>query len=131
VPQVAKEIFQPFQFNRAGELAYTQDPAVVISMHMLEMIFTRPGERVMQPTYGIGAQLYMFEGNNQALQAQLVNAIRSQVGLWEAGVNLLSVSPLPSDMLNGELKVQVSFTVGASPTEHVITYNLNGQAVET
>jgi phage baseplate assembly protein W len=131
VPRVAREVLQPFQFNQAGQLAFTQDPATVISTHMLELLFTMKGERVMQPQYGIGAQRYLFEPNDVMIQAELVQAIKDQVSLWDPGLNLLSVEPLPSDFTDGQLMLRVSFTIGPSPAQYTITFNLSGQRIET
>lgn len=57
----------------------TEEQAV---SNYINLLLTRKGERYMQPDFGIGLQLYLFEPNVQALRVQLEAEIRRQSAFW-------------------------------------------------
>ena len=50
----------------------TEDQAV---SNYINLLLTRPGERYMQPNFGIGIQLYLFEPNTDILRIELERII--------------------------------------------------------
>lgn len=57
----------------------TEEQAV---SNYINLLLTRKGERYMQPDFGIGIQLYLFEQNTDVLRTELEFEIRRQSAFW-------------------------------------------------
>lgn len=62
-----RAIALPFSFNSAGEVSYTTDEAKIIQDRLVLAIMSRPGERVMRPSFGSAIYETMFEDENTAI----------------------------------------------------------------
>lgn len=57
----------------------TEEQAV---SNYINLLLTFPGERYMQPKFGIGVQRYLFEPNTDGTRTQLEFDIRNQSAFW-------------------------------------------------
>ncbi len=57
----------------------TEDQAVT---NYINLLLTRKGERYMQPTFGVGLPLKLFEPNTSALRSEIESEIRLQSAIW-------------------------------------------------
>lgn len=64
---IQRAIALPFSFNSAGEVSYTTDEAKIIQDRLVLAIMSRPGERVMRPSFGSAIYETMFEDENTAI----------------------------------------------------------------
>lgn len=62
-----RAIALPFSFNSAGEVSYTTDEKKIIQDRLVLAIMSRPGERVMRPSFGSAIYETMFEDENTAI----------------------------------------------------------------
>ena len=62
-----RAIALPFSFNSAGEVSYTTDEKKIIQDRLVLAIMSRPGERVMRPSFGSAIYETMFEDENAAI----------------------------------------------------------------
>ena len=97
-------------------VSYTTEEQAI--SNYVNLLLTRPGERYMQPTYGIGIQLRLFEPNTEALRERIKLDIKHQAGFW-----------LPY-IINRRIEVKVGTDIPAlgADTEHgihiVITFSV-------
>lgn len=97
---------------------------------MLEQIlFTIPGERVNRPTFGVGVQRYVFEGNSPLLADRLRVALEENV--YEhlgKSVRILGVSA-SRDQEDEKLHIHVEFEiVGLVSGRHAIEVAVRAEA---
>jgi len=64
---IQRAIALPFSFNSAGEVSYTTDEVKIIQDRLVLAIMSRPGERVMRPSFGSAIYETMFEDENTAI----------------------------------------------------------------
>ena len=64
---IQRAIALPFSFNSAGEVSYTTDEAKILQDRLVLAIMSRPGERVMRPSFGSAIYETMFEDENTAI----------------------------------------------------------------
>ena len=83
-----------------------------IKQNLKMLILTNPGERVMEPEFGVGIKQYLFSNFSEDINSQITTKIKSQVQRYMPSVvihnilffnsnpsitnKLLSVSPSPS-----------------------------------
>ena len=65
--------------------------------NLISLLFTRPGERFMQPKFGVGLDLYVFEPNTSSNNSSLENAIRSQISYWLPYIRVNRITVMPNE----------------------------------
>lgn len=92
----------------------TEDQAV---SNYINLLLTRPGERYMQPNFGIGIQLYLFEPNTDILRIELERVIWQQSAFWLPYIRNKSIEVKPkSDLLGNDdpenaIQIIITFSV--------------------
>lgn len=110
----------------------TEDQAV---SNYINLLFTRKGERYMQPLYGIGLQDRLFEPNTEQIRFEIEMDIRRESAIWlpyitnekievKTGGN---IPGLGSDSESG-IQIVITFRVGESfANKTVAIFQSNGR----
>lgn len=124
------EMAQPFNIDVLGEVTYDTDPVAWARNHILAVLLTNPGERVMRPTYGAGIFGFVFQNDDPLTEQQMILAIQQAVAAFEPNITLNTVEFVPQPDFSGTVLLDIAFSVGASPTPHSVTITLGGTGVE-
>lgn len=125
------EMAQPFSIDASGEVAYDSDPVRWATNHILAILLTSAGERVMRPTYGAGVYGFVWENQDPLVEQNIVATINTQLATYEPNITVNEVEFVQTlAQMNGIVVLMVSFTVGNSPTTYTFTVSLNGSQVE-
>jgi uncharacterized protein len=115
VAKVSTEILQPFQLTSSGSVATTTDPGVQAQQHVSTLVATKPGERVMLPTYGINLAGLVFAPNDPAVIQTISQDVTNAVNTWEPSLTVQSVTPTPGqDPTQGQAMVNVDYSIASS-----------------
>ncbi len=106
----------PFQLTSQGTIATTIDPNEIGKDRVNALIGTYPGERVMQPDYGVNLPMYLFTPDIIESTDLLSNEISSQVKKWEPSITLIDIVPITTQSDQGIAQVNVEFTISNDPT---------------
>lgn len=124
------EIAQPFNIDATGAVAYDVDPVAWARNHILAVLLTNPGERVMRPSYGVGIYSFVWENPDPLVEQQMLTNIRQAVNIWEPNVTLHELAFVPQPDFSGIMYLEISFSLGSAPTVHTVTFSLGGTGVE-
>lgn len=89
------------------------------------LLSTNPGERVMQPTYGCGLKAQIFEEINETAVTVMIDLVRRAILFFEPRVIVESItveSDNANDILNGLIKINISYIVRTTNNRHNIVY---------
>jgi phage baseplate assembly protein W len=88
----------PIKVDARGRLSWSEGTERLEDAIWL-VVRTSLGERVMRPTFGAGANDYVFQPNSPPVRAELTSAIRSALLNWEPRVDLdtVAVDPVAGD----------------------------------
>lgn len=107
LPLVTSEVFGPYELNT------TYDDLAKQNLKML--ILTNPGERIMNPSFGVGIRKFLFEFNGQPTYDKITSAIQQQVSIYLPYIqieNIHYVVPEGNpDLYPNDLIVQITFTI--------------------
>lgn len=103
------EIRIPFDLDEFGSVATITNPDAQAMQHVKSIVATNPGERVMQPEYGIPLRTYMFEPAPGAVDAAIHQDVITQMALWEPSIQVLSIEPQVDEDQLGVVDIQVNF----------------------
>jgi uncharacterized protein len=124
------EVAQPFNIDATGGVAYDIDPVVWARNHILAVLLTNPGERVMRPTYGAGIFDFVWENDDPLTEQTIISSVQNAVKLWEPNVTINEIDFVPQPDFSGVVVLDIHFTVGMSPTTYTVTISLGGTGVE-
>lgn len=126
--QAKVEILQPFHAAPSGEVAGIQDPVKQATQHILAVLMTKPGERVMRPTYGAGLVHEVFQPLTGVDLSTITARIKDSVSRFEQGIFIQDVTIGHTDA--GVREIKVSFRLNTSPVIHTAVYDFAGNRVE-
>lgn len=73
----------------------------LVAQHVKMLVLTSPGERIMDPNYGVGARRYLFEQNTIGLQSALTSRINQQFSVYLPYVEIQNIKfEVPQDSGN-------------------------------
>lgn len=114
----------PPEFNPYGSVKKVSDEAD-IRESLAILLSTSPGERIMQPTYGCGLKSQIFEEISETTVTVMVDLVKRAILFFEPRVvveNVEVVSDNHEDILNGVIKINITYIVRATNNRHNIVY---------
>ena len=110
---MSDELLMPFQLTPSGGVAVTTVPSQQVQQHLQALASTSPGERVMQPSYGVPLSGLVFGLDTSQTSAVVTNELSAAIAKWEPSVNIRDVRTLISDTSQGLLSINVDYSPGA------------------
>jgi uncharacterized protein len=89
-----------------------------------QLLFTRPGERVMQPTLGCALLQLVFEPNSPEIAAAVQMTVQASLQQWLSDV--VRVDSLSVNAVDAELAITVSYVVIATGAASQATFTTGG-----
>ena len=100
-----------------------------VRQNLKNLILTSPGEKVMDPEFGVGVQRILFENFSDPAVSNIKNRITSQVRKYMPFVEVLDIDTSLGDPILGEpeelLKVKVRFIVKPLNQIDILIINSN------
>lgn len=111
----------PMQVNTRGEIALVSG-AEDVEQSIRIILGTRPGERVMRPTFGCKAHDLLFEVRDATTASLLKKYVLDALNFWEPRIQVLQVEVLLDDDLDGSLQVEINYEIKATHDVRSIVY---------
>lgn len=104
---------QPLSVNNTDG-AYTLNKSIYEStaQNLRTLVLTIPGERMMDPDFGVGLRDYLFEQDTPTLKSGIRSTINNQVRRYLPFVNIRGINVLaPEDTGTSLLSVTISYSI--------------------
>ncbi len=82
----------PITKDSINGYAMIDDFETLIKQNLKMLILTAPGERIMEPEFGVGIRNYLFENFNNTTYKQIDTKIRKQVDMYMPAITINEVS---------------------------------------
>ena len=115
--------FPPTFHKRTNELAakmVSEEQDIYESLYIL--LSTKPGERVMQPSYGCGLHAMVHETINDSTITAITDVIERAVLFFEPRVTLNDIDVNIDEAYEGKLKITLNYTIRKTNTRSNIVY---------
>ena len=76
---------------------------------MLNILLTRPGERLMRPDFGAGIRNYIHHPNNETTRALIADAAQRALQRWEPRVDVTEVRVVPDPERLSQVQLSVRY----------------------
>lgn len=110
----------PPRFNSQGLVTVSAEADIRESLLLL--LSTRPGERVMQPNYGCGLKVHVFDSLDEGSYAVMRSLIEQAVLFFEPRVILEKIDIDDSNYLEGNIQLQIYYRVRATNNRYNLVY---------
>jgi len=113
--------FPPAFDPQTGEAMLVQsEEDIVESLRIL--METRPGERVMQPTYGCRLHDLVFDPIDPETETEIEVAISRAILFFEPRIVLDAVHISTEDALEGSLRIRLDYTIRSTNSRHNVVF---------
>lgn len=103
----------PLRVDARGQLMLVTG-AEDIDQSIRIILGTRPGERVMRPTFGCQAYELLFEPRNAATISLLQEYVDEALRMWEPRIDVQSVTVTASNEFDGALVAEIEYMIKAN-----------------
>ena len=100
----------------------TVDDEASVRQAILMLLSTRPGERLMRPTYGCDLSRLVFSVNDDTTAGLAAHYVRRAIELWEPRVDILSLVAERSPDRPEDLEIFISYRMRATRTRDQLTF---------
>ena len=116
-----------------GPYRLTKTIKETISQNFKHLVLTNPGEKIMDPDFGVGIRQFLFELDNGGVQEEIRERIYQQAGKYLSSVQVLDIrfsggSNQESDQLtvadSNAMYMQILFKILALDSANVLTLPL-------
>jgi uncharacterized protein len=111
----------PLRTNARGELLLVTG-AEDIEQSIRIILGTRPGERVMRPTFGCQAHELLFETRSPSTISQLQEYVEEALVLWEPRIEVQSVTVNEEDAGDGALLAEIEYIIKSTHDSRNLVY---------
>lgn len=125
------EIAVPFRLDERGRIATVTNPDVQIRQHVLSLINTERGERVVYGDYGLPLSRLVFEPGDETVAVELGDMLKAGMAKWEPGVYLQGLSNDPAVNGDGYANVSVRYARTDAPDTTIPASNSNVAVIGT
>jgi hypothetical protein len=85
----------------------------MVAQNLKMIILTNPGERVMEPNFGVGIQQFLFAGRGEGVEGQIAQKMRDQVGTYLPNVVLNDIQFGFSELDRNIMAIRVLYSIPA------------------
>ena len=101
----------PITYNSADGFTMIKSVKRMIKQNFKMLLLTSPGERVMDPNFGVGVKNYLFSMYSENVPAQLRSKIMEQVGIYLPVVSITSIDFRTSNPDTGTLGLVITYRI--------------------
>tara|TARA_Y100000593_G_C4168284_1_gene265580 strand:+ start:55 stop:438 length:384 start_codon:yes stop_codon:yes gene_type:complete len=100
-------------YNAPGGRKLITDYKSLIKQNFKNLLFTVPGERIMDPDFGVGLRTFIFENQSQSTYGSIRAKIGEQVNIYMPFVTVYDIDIASStEDLNG-IVIKISYRIPA------------------
>lgn len=117
------------EIDKEGRLRWSSDDQSVRET-MLNILLTRPGERLQRPEFGAGLLNFVHQPNNETTRHLIAGVVRKSLEQWEVRVIVedVEVAPSPASVADVHINIRYRMRFSQIPAQLGFTFNLGQPA---
>jgi phage baseplate assembly protein W len=101
----------PIVYSSVDGFLMTKSLVQMTKQNFKMLLLTNPGERIMEPTYGVGLRTYLFSMQNEDTRGKINTKIAEQVKLYMPYITVFGIQYATSDKDVYTLSMQISYGI--------------------
>jgi phage baseplate assembly protein W len=122
----------PFTIDRNdSDYVLVNNTEDLVRQNLINLLLTSPGERIMDPEFGVGIRRFLFENNTPNTLSNIKNSIDSQVKKYMPFVGITNVLFNTSAQNQGYLGIIIVYNVSLLQTDGSLqlTFNISNRTL--
>lgn len=132
------EISIPFQLGADQTILAETNPDAQIRQHVMSLVNTEPGERVVLGDYGVPLADSLFESADEVVAADVTVDISDAMSTYEPGIVIQNLTPVAGEPGDGLATIQFQYlradaattSIAISAQQNVAVITASGQVSE-
>jgi phage baseplate assembly protein W len=96
----------------------------VIKQNLKMLILTEPGERIMDPQFGVGMKRFLFENFSDNVYSQIDSRIREQVRIYMPDVSIRQINFYLIDPDSNSLAFKMEYSIPSIAVNDLIEFTI-------
>ena len=118
----------PLQYDpQDGPYVLLKDINSVGKQNLRMLILTNPGERIMNPDFGVGISTYLFNQEQALLSGDIENRILSQVEKYLSYIKITNIELYKREDLSNTFQLTISYYIPSIANNQTLILNLAPQ----
>ncbi|MAG25181.1 hypothetical protein CMI47_06340 [Candidatus Pacearchaeota archaeon] len=114
----------PLTRDSIDGFAMIKDIRTLIKQNFKMLLLTNPGERVMEPEFGVGMRRFLFSNFTQETFNSIEADIRSQVAIYLPVISILEISFGMSEEHPNSLDAEIRYLIPAINVEDLLEFTI-------
>jgi len=81
----------PLSLDASDGFVMIKNLKALMRQNLKMLLLTIPGERIMEPDFGVGIKTYLFANFHEGVQGAIETAIRNQCGLYMPLISIVDI----------------------------------------
>jgi len=96
----------------------------VIKQNLKMLILTEPGERIMDPRFGVGMKRFLFENFSDSVYSQIDSRIREQVRIYMPDVSIRQINFYLIDPDSNSVAFRMEYSIPSIAASDLIEFTI-------
>ena len=114
----------PLSLDSSDGFTMIKDMKTLVKQNLKMLILTNPGERVMEPLFGVGMNRYLFENFSQNTYATIDAKIREQVSIYMPMVSVVDIFFDSDGEVHNTLKMQLRYSIPVINVKDLLEFTI-------
>ena len=118
----------PLDLDQTDGYRLTKTIKETVQQNLKMIVLTSPGERIMDPSFGVGLRNYLFKNAEEGLYGQISSKIRTQVQKYLSFIRIDEINFVrPNRSTGGEgyfLSIHLKYTILPTDDVNILAINL-------
>jgi|TARA_R110002074_G_scaffold177792_2_gene341345 uncharacterized protein len=116
----------PITRNNIDGFTMIKDFKTLISQNLKMLILTDPGERVMDPEYGVGARTYLFSNFSTSVYVDIETNIKKQVAMYMPMISIdqIAFDKRPETIDRNTLAMRIVYRIPAINVTEMLEFTI-------
>jgi len=101
----------PLQYSQIDGFQMNKDIKSLFRQNLKMLVLTDPGERVMEPDFGVGIRQYLFQNFTESTYSEIDTRIRQQVKKYIPAIRIGRIKFSSADPDSSRLQFAISFSI--------------------
>jgi hypothetical protein len=101
----------PLRIDSTDGFRMNKSLSPLIKQNFKMLLLTIPGERIMDPDFGVGLKRYLFEGFNQTIYGEIDTRIRDQVKKYLPAIRIVRIEFNDTEQDFNKLYFSITYTI--------------------
>ncbi|MAH97892.1 MAG: hypothetical protein CMA12_00895 [Euryarchaeota archaeon] len=102
----------PLTYNSSNGYTMIKTIQGMVKQNFKMLIMTIPGERVMEPNFGVGLHQYIFRNFSEDTPGEIEHAIRKQTSIYLPVIKIRGIT-FDTNFSSNTLRVHVAYSIPA------------------